>query len=173
MTDTLITPTRRAVIAGLGFMVAAPTGAAVAPLVCAPVEQIATDARAWNDAMAHYRKTVADGETFHREYLDPHFQAARARFGDDRPRKGEPDWPEYRDWCESSGFDAVMDKWQLEGEAEGDAQTALLEMPAPDLAALRWKLEHTFETDGDIALWCPEIALTIRADFLRLLPVEV
>ncbi|OUC54963.1 hypothetical protein CA262_08910 [Sphingobium sp. GW456-12-10-14-TSB1] len=133
---------------------------------------VAADAREWNAAMTHYRKTVADGETFERERLEPHFEAARTRFGDDRPKRGAPDWPEYRDWCVSSGFDAAMDQWQIVGEAVGDAQTTLLAMPAPDLAALRWKLEHTFEADGDIALWCEEIALSIRSDFLRLLAGE-
>lgn len=168
-----VTTSRRDAMRSLAILpalIAMPATVSAAPmLVCAPTDQIAVDARTWNAAMAHYRKAVADGERFDRERLEPHFEAARARFGDDRPRKDAPDWPEYRDWCESSGFNAVMDEWSHMAEAEGDAQTALLRMPAPDLAALRWKLEHTFDTDGEIALWCEDIALTIRSDFQRLL----
>lgn len=172
MNERSIAPSRRDVIRALATLSVAsvPTMASAAPmLVFTPPNPIAMEARTWNAAMAHYRKAVADGERFDRERLEPHFAAARARFGDDRPRKGAPDWAEYRDWCESSGFNAVMDEWSHKAEAEGDAQTALLRMPAPDLAALRWKLEHTFDTDGEIALWCEDIALTIRSDFQRLL----
>ena len=54
-------------------------------------------------------------------------------------------------------------------KAEGDAHVALLKIPAPDMPALRWKLEQTFDDDGEIALWSEKIALTIRSDFQRLL----
>ena len=46
-------------------------------------------------------------------------------------------------------------------------------LPAPNLEALHWKLGQTFEADGEIALWSERIALTIRSDFMRLLPGEM
>lgn len=151
-------------------LIAMPAVASAAPmLVCAPADQIAADARTWNAAMAHYLKAKADGATYDRLYADPHYEAARAKFGQVCVMKGEPRWPEYREWCDVTGSDAISDQWQIMAEAEGDAQTALLRMPAPNLTALRWKLEQTFEADGEIALWSEDIALTIRSDFQRLL----
>ncbi|WP_167539628.1 hypothetical protein [Sphingobium xenophagum] len=119
--------------------------------------------------MTHYLKAKADGETFDRERLGPQFEAARAKFGNKQPMKDAPGWAEYKEWREASGYEAVMDRWDLMTQVEGEAHTALLRLPAPDMAALRWKLEQTFDDDGEIALWSETIALTIRSDFQRLL----
>ena len=156
-------------LAILPAIIAMPAVASAAPmLVCATADQIA-DARAWNAAMTHYLKAKADGETFDRERLGPQFEAARAKFGEERPFKGQPGWAEYKEWCEASGFSSVMKQWDDMAKAEGDAHVALLKIPAPDMPALRWKLEQTFDDDGEIALWSEKIALTIRSDFQRLL----
>ncbi|MFQ3895311.1 hypothetical protein [Sphingobium sp. R-7] len=175
MIECSIAPSRRDVIRALATLSVAsvPTMAVAAPmLVCAPTDQVAADARAWNAAMTHYRKAKADGETFDRERLGPQFEAAKIKFGEERPFKGQPGWAEYKEWCEASGFSSVMDQWDEMSKAESDAHVALLKMPAPNMAALRWKLEQTFDADGEIALWSEKIALTIRADFLRLLAEE-
>ena len=134
---------------------------------------IAADSRTWNAAMALYRRAKADCAAYERSYAEPQFEAERAKFGDDHPDQGEPRWVEYREWCAASGFDAVMEQCDILASAEGDAQLALLKTPAPNLEALRWKLGQTFEDDGEIALWSEGIALTIRSDFLRLLPGEI
>lgn len=174
MTDLAMS--RRAVTRALATLSVAsiPTMASAAPmLVCAPSEQIATDARAWNAAMTHYLKVKADGETYDRLHVEPHYEAARAKFGAVCVMRGELRWAEYQEWCAVTGSDAISDQWEIMAHAEGGAQTALLEMPAPDMAALRWKLEQTVEADGEIVLWSEKIALSIRSDFLRLLPAEV
>ncbi|MDR7155362.1 hypothetical protein J2W40_002189 [Sphingobium xenophagum] len=153
-------------LAILPAMIAMPNVASAAPLmVCAPTD-------AWDAAMARYCTSKADLATYERSYYEPNLEAQRAKFGEDHPVKGEARWLEYREWRAVSGFDAVVKQCDIMAEAEGDAQVALLRMPAPHLTALRWKLEQTFELDGEIALWVEDIALTIRSDFLRLLPGE-
>ncbi len=161
-------------LAILPAMIAMPAVASAAPmLVCAPPDKIAADLRTWNAAMALYRQTKADCAGYERSYAEPQFEAERAKFGEDHPVQGEPRWVEYREWRAASGFDAVMEQCDILAAAEGDAQLALLKTPAPNLEALRWKLGQTFEDDGEIALWSEGIALTIRSDFIRLLPSEV
>lgn len=65
MTDLAMS--RRAVTRALATLSVAsvPTMAVTAPLLASM--PVAADAREWNAAMTHYRKTVADGETFERE----------------------------------------------------------------------------------------------------------
>lgn len=169
-----VTTSRRDAMRSLAILpalIAMPASAAPM-LVCAPADQIAADARAWNAAMAHYHRAKADYATYDLSYVNPQIEARRAKFGDVHPVKGEARWPEYREWCAVSGFDAILDQCDKKAEAEGDAQVALLLMPAPDMSALRWKLEQAFDVDGEIVLWAEPIALTIRSDFLRLLPAE-
>ena len=134
---------------------------------------MAGDVRNWNAAMALYRRAKANCATYEHSHAEPKFEAERAKFGEDHPEQGEPRWLEYREWCAASGFDAVMEQCDILAAAEGDAQVALLRMPAPNLEALHRKLGQTFEADGEIALWSERIALTIRSDFMRLLPGEM
>lgn len=45
--------------------------------------------------------------------------------------------------------DEISDRLEKFTEAVCDAQTVLMETPAPDLVALRWKLEHTSGTSWE------------------------
>ena len=50
-----------------------------------------------------------------------------------------------------------------------DAEAALMDLPAPDLAALRWKLDQTLRIDGDSTpCWSAEYVRQTVADFRRL-----
>ncbi|WP_380789373.1 hypothetical protein [Sphingobium xenophagum] len=170
-----LTSSRRDVMRALATLSVAsvPTMAIAAPVLsCTPTDQLATDASAWDAAMALYRRAKSDCAAYERSHVEPGYEASRAKFGEDHPVMGETGWLEYREWRKVSGFDAVVKQCDIKAEAEGDALVALLKMPAPDMTALRWKLEQTFEADGEIALWSERIALTIRSDFLRLLPAE-
>lgn len=55
------------------------------------------------------------------------------------------------------------------GEMIADAQRTLMDTPAPDLPALRWKLEHLREDDGNIAAWTASYVEQCFADIARLM----
>lgn len=122
---------------------------------------------------------LADG-TFHTERLIPGFLDS---------------------YCEEFRFGALAvpyrDAWNAylaqEAEAERDlgwaeiekrhlalvqrivrGHEALMKMPAPDLAALRWKIEQTIQPaeNGDTVHWSDEIRMAIVADYARLLPAD-
>lgn len=56
--------------------------------------------------------------------------------------------------------------------ADGEALEQLMDMPAPDLAALRWKLEQLHEGDGGMPAWTAEYIAQTYADVARLMPKE-
>jgi len=57
-----------------------------------------------------------------------------------------------------------------------DARRALLDMPAPELSALRWKLDHVITFEGDVGddeymeSWSRDYVEQAIADYKRLLP---
>jgi hypothetical protein len=67
--------------------------------------------------------------------------------------------------------EAIEKRWQELVDEESDAHTDLLMLPAPDLAALRWKLAEVIEPgdSGHIVCWCDEVRLAIVADYEQLL----
>ena len=69
-------------------------------------------------------------------------------------------------------YDAKTKKADELGEADHDATWALFDIPAPDLAALRWKIEHLFGhcEDCEVDSWSTEVMKVFLADVRRLLP---
>lgn len=70
-----------------------------------------------------------------------------------------------------------LDRGDELSQAAYDAMWALFALPAPDLAALHWKLEHLFgdsaSDDGDGAEnWAPRVMANLMADVRRLMPKE-
>lgn len=55
-------------------------------------------------------------------------------------------------------------------DQSGERETELMNMPAPDLAALRWKLDLLREPNGDMAPWTARFVRQAFADIARLLP---
>ena len=69
------------------------------------------------------------------------------------------------------GLDEAEDRWEALGERAYEAEWALMDMPAPDGAALLWKLEKLLdvERDGGTAGWSGEAVAQTMADARRLL----
>jgi hypothetical protein len=70
------------------------------------------------------------------------------------------------------GMDEADERWEALGEATCAARDALMDMPAPDLGALRWKLEQLPDPDGDMPAWTADFVRQTFADVTRLLPAE-
>lgn len=70
------------------------------------------------------------------------------------------------------GYDAASERYEALGEALYGTEDALMETPAPDLAALRWKLAKVIDSDGTnaISAWSAEYVAQTIADIARLLP---
>jgi len=156
--------TRRNFIVSLALAppaIAVPTGA---------ISAVSTAGRGrWEVVMAEHVAAMTAGAEYDRTHVNPLYDAMKAKFGDlCRPETG-PLREEYREWCAAHNYEAIIAQSERYTDVESDTRVALLRMPAPDLAALRWKLDETF-ADGDIALWCDEIADAIRADIVRLMP---
>lgn len=74
-------------------------------------------------------------------------------------------------------YDAVSARDEELAEAAYDASWALFDIPAPDLAALRFKLEHLFgdgakEGGEGAEPWAQHVMAGVMADIRRLLPKE-
>lgn len=72
------------------------------------------------------------------------------------------------------GMDAIEEEWEQAGERVCDACSALMRIPAPDLAALRWKLNEVLELDSTKASdsWEAHYVEVLRSDIKRLLPID-
>ena len=70
-----------------------------------------------------------------------------------------------------SGMDAAEERWEALGDRVADATWALMAIPAPDLAALRWKLDYLMQIDGSdsTSCWSAASVAQTRADIGRLL----
>lgn len=73
-------------------------------------------------------------------------------------------------------YDEVVERDEALSDAAYEARWALFDLPAPDLAALHWKIEHLFVLDRDAdesaTPWHPDIIATLMADVRRLMPQE-
>jgi len=130
---------------------------------------------AWDAARARYEAARAAERAFDDAVWIPAKAARKAKFGEDHWLPlGHAGRPEIEAWEKVNGFEKIYARLEEIGDALADTQVALLETPAPDLVALRWKLENTIEPgdEGDIAQWCDDIRLAIVADYQRLLPLE-
>jgi hypothetical protein len=73
------------------------------------------------------------------------------------------------------GMDDLDDQSDARGDAMGEAHIALMSTPAPDLAALRWKLDHITEEarakDGSLGCYGHNYVAQLFDDIERLLPI--
>lgn len=72
------------------------------------------------------------------------------------------------------GMDDLDDQSDDLGDRMADAQSTLMDLPAPDLSALRWKLDHLTEDaqgeDGSMACYGHSYVAQAMRDIARLLP---
>jgi hypothetical protein len=107
---------------------------------------------AWSTMMGSYLAVKARDDAFMAEHYMPHFHQRQADKGHVIP-------------------DDIEQAAESLGDHKGDLQDALMGMPAPDAAALMWKLDIAFRVDQDGSMeplsgWY--ISQTI-ADYRRLL----
>jgi hypothetical protein len=123
----------------------------------------------WDSALGVLRHAENAMGDYDRDFYDPIMAEEERLFGEVTHKAGSN---ELKAWRASSGYNGICDASQRLSDAVGAAHTAMLMTPAPDLAALRWKLEQTIEPgdNGDIATWSDRIRLSIVADYQRLLP---
>lgn len=73
------------------------------------------------------------------------------------------------------GMDDLDDRSDAIGDALADAQSALMDLPAPDLAALRWKLDHVTagarRPDGSLDCYSAAYVSQMVDDMQRLMPI--
>lgn len=78
--------------------------------------------------------------------------------------------------CDATGIDQLGDHCDEACDAYVDALDVLVEMPAPDLPALLWKLEYLMAAEADegrsTPSWSPEYVSQTIADMRRLLSAE-
>ena len=127
------------------------TGLALAPvIVAAPAIAAApTSAKAHWDMMMARRN---EAERAHLQFNQRHdhvFKEAYKLF----PNKNGPTsrQPGYAEWTGRAHYEAVGQRSDDLCNAFVDADFAMIETEAPDLAALRWKIEKAFEEEGELA----------------------
>lgn len=83
-------------------------------------------------------------------------------------------WLDYRAVCDRLGWDAACAESDRRCTVQCDFERELVIKPAPDLAALLWKLEYLFgaearKDDEFCDSWCPEFVNALMDDARRLL----
>lgn len=71
---------------------------------------------------------------------------------------------------EKLGYTFAANRMDELADSYCDARVGLMNTPAPDLAALRWKLDQFRDDDGDLVAWTADIAAQTFDDIARLLP---
>ena len=135
------------------------------------------DRSEWERALRRYTEAEAAADRHYKqvyealaEKMDRMEDAAgldRARFGFWERRKAfiniNPNL--YRD------YHAAADECERHGEAVSDALGEFMDTPAPDLAALNWKLGQLRDADdGSLVGWSSEFIAQTFEDIARLLP---
>lgn len=69
------------------------------------------------------------------------------------------------------GMSAAADHSEKLTDLHSEADEAVMNLPAPDLAALRWKIERFRDNDGDLDCWTDKFVAQTYADLARLIPV--
>lgn len=80
-------------------------------------------------------------------------------------------WARYKSMPSSARERMIGEEVERASEAEQAAWTALMTAPAPQIAALRWKLEQLLEIedDGMSASWCERLVRPALDDIARLM----
>ena len=168
-TDT----TRRALLK------AAPSVAIIASMpataaLAAPI----TDRGEWNFAMASYEAAKAHSDNYDAAHFFPAWEREQAVEEAHGLVWGQPGFFEQRKALqEQHGYqvpDGVHDEQERLVEVMCDAEHAVWQTPAPDLQALRWKLERVIDAEPEkghgTSSWAPEYVAQTMADIARLLP---
>lgn len=158
---------RRAVTRAI---VTLPALAAAPALAATTIRSDAALKTAWNKLMAEYLAAKHIADEYDRLHFNPLHQAQKAKFGPGLLLQDEAKISDYKAWRQLHNADEIEDRFEEYGEAEANARGVLLYASAPDHAALRWKLDATFDEQDGIQYWRDEITAVIRADIARLLP---
>jgi len=132
----------------------------------------------WSAALARWEAATAAEQAYFAETYQPLWvQDEERRMAVETNHTAEGA-EAHKAWSETSGWNAVNDRIEeLQGEVD-DARKALLQQPAPNGAALLWKLDRLFEKDegeGDtasMAAWHLGFVEQTMADFRRILGGE-
>lgn len=135
-----------------------------------------TDRSEWERAVRNFEQVTADAERYDREVWNPlseKLDRIEDAAGLDRARYGF--WDRRKAFMDVNpklyhDYSVVADEVDRRGDAVADALGEVMDTPAPDLAALRWKLDQLREPDGGLAPWMSGMVNQTFADIERLLP---
>lgn len=163
---------RRAILAGIpaaALVSAIPASAAIAPTA---------DRRAWEHALARLKVAEQTAEDFDAQTFRPmyeHEQAVESAAGVDHSKPGF--WQERDNFIAEHGSahrvpEGINDRHDELWSLVGDAKEEVMKTPAPDQAALRYKLDYLLEDDGteSVSAWSMDYAAQTLADIARFLP---
>lgn len=166
---------RRSLIAGT---------AATAVAVAIPASAAPANRRAWEHALAKLQAADGEHEAYVANFFDPAHRAEQAfeeahgviqRLPDGSWNPGF--WDARRKLEAEHGTahmipEHIGERADALGEAVGKAQQEVLETPAPDLAALRYKLDYLLGDDStdSTPAWSADFVAQTLADIARLLP---
>ena len=136
------------------------------------------DRRAWEAAMATYAAAKRTSDDYDAVHFSPAYDRETAFEKAHGIEWGKPGALERRKALQAQTNyqvpDAMNDEQEHLVECMCDAEHAVLQTPAPDLSALRWKLERVIDADPakgqGTSPWSPEYVAQTIADIARLLP---
>ena len=124
----------------------------------------------WSVRMARHEVQMMDAGKM---WIDPKYPDVVERFAQQRQLAEAADERDgaIRAIRDGFGMDADDEEAERLGEALAEAEGALMELPAPDRVALRWKLDKLFEPEaGDSTpCWSMDYVRQTIADYQRLL----
>ncbi|RIV83372.1 hypothetical protein [Aurantiacibacter zhengii] len=156
---------RRQFITGSAALVAAST-------IPASVAAAPADRTEWDAAMRKMQEADAACDAYYRNVVQPLEDALEARLRSNGVTKGTAQYDEKRREVVAKAHDyhAAHDELERLCDVFCDAQSALLDMPAPDAEALRWKLDKVLEPcHGGTQSWSWSYVAQTVEDYRRLL----
>ena len=135
---------RRAVARALIALpvIAAPVAAsATTGLACSPT----SDAAAWNDALARFLDAEARARRTYAEW-DRLNEKRTSLFGETHPRFDMS--ADETAWREAEGFNALGSQCDAVANEECNLRRELMNMPAPHMAAVKWKADYLLAPEG-------------------------
>ena len=134
--------------------------------------------REWDFAIASYQAAKTASDNYDAAHFFPAMAREEAFERANGIEWGKPGFFDARIALQAEhGYqvpDAVHDEQERLVEVMCDAEEAVLQTRAPDLQALRWKLERVIDADPEkghgTSPWAPEYVAQTLADIARLLP---
>ena len=157
------------------LLIAAPAVVAMVAIPAVAAATPATNRTIWDATMRRYLDAVSRTNDYDRRFWTPAYEAEQSHEKAHGLVHGTPGyWERRKELLAKNGYAmpaSVNEEYERLITAQCAEEDALMAMPAPDGAALRWKLDKVLECDSDDSTpcWTRKYVAQTVGDYQRLL----